>query len=119
MRSLLRLLVYIPLGLLILYFALANRGSVKISLDPFPGGEASALSFEAPLFLVVLTAVAIGVIAGGASSWLTHAPLRRTARQARAEASKARSEVEQLRQQTLANLPSAGVGKDLRRKRGD
>ncbi len=111
MRSLLRLLVYIPLGLLILYFALANRGSVKISLDPFPGGAASNLSFEAPLFLVVLTSVAVGVLAGGLSSWLTHAPLRRTAKQARAEASKVKSEIEQLRQQTLVEI-------DPKRKRG-
>jgi len=59
MRSLLRLRLC-ALGLIILYFALANRGSVKISLDPFPGGEASNLSFEAPLFLVFLTATAWG-----------------------------------------------------------
>ncbi len=55
MRSLLRLFVYVPLGLLILYFALANRGTVKISLDPFPGGGLAGPTFEAPLFLVVLT----------------------------------------------------------------
>ncbi|QGM48094.1 lipopolysaccharide assembly protein LapA domain-containing protein [Methylocystis heyeri] len=115
MRSLLRLLVYVPLGLLILFFALANRGSVKIFLDPFPGGEASGLSFEAPLFLVVLTSVAVGVLAGGLASWLTHAPLRRRARQARAEASKIKSEIEQLRQQALASLPGAQA--DLKRKR--
>jgi len=106
MRSLLRLLVYVPLGLIILYFALANRGSVKISLDPFPGGEATNLSFEAPLFLVFLTATALGVIAGGLSSWLRHAPLRRAAKQARAEVAKAKNELEQLRQQALAKLPS-------------
>ena len=99
MRSLLRLLVYVPLGLIILYFALANRGSVKISLDPFPGGEA-------PNLLVFLTATALGVIAGGLSSWLRHAPLRRAAKQARAEVAKAKNELEQLRQQALAKLPS-------------
>ena len=68
MRSLLRLFVYVPLGLLILFFALANRGSVKISLDPFPGGGLTGPLFEAPLFPVVLTSAALGVIAGGVKS---------------------------------------------------
>jgi uncharacterized integral membrane protein len=115
MRSLLRLLVYVPLGLLILFFALANRGSVKISLDPFPGGELSGPSFEAPLFLVVLASVGLGVIAGGASSWLSHRQVRRFAKQAQAEAVKAKEEVERLRRQALASLPSAS-GQDLARR---
>ena len=70
MRSLLRLIVYIPLGLIFLFFALANRQPVRISLNPFPGGELSGPSFEASLFLVVLAAMALGVIAGAFSSWL-------------------------------------------------
>jgi uncharacterized integral membrane protein len=107
MRSLLRVIVYVPLGLLILFFALANRGSVKISLDPFPGGELGGASFEAPLFLVVLAAAALGVVAGGASSWLRHRQSRRIARQALSEAAKSKEEVEQLRRQALASLPSA------------
>ena len=116
MRSLLRLFVYVLLGLLILFFALANRGSVKISLDPFPGGGLNVPSFEAPLFLVVLTSAALGVIAGGASSWLSHREVRRVAKRAQAEAAKAKEEVEQLRQQALASLPSVS-GKNAARQR--
>ena len=108
MRSLLRVFVFVPLGLLILFFALANRGSVRISLDPFPGGGLTGPSFEAPLFLVVLTSAALGVIAGGASSWLSHRRVRRVA--------KAKEEVEQLRRQALASLPSAS-GQNTARQR--
>ena len=61
MRSLLRLIVYIPLGLIFLFFALANRQPVRISLNP-SGGELSGPSFEASLFLVVLAAMALGVM---------------------------------------------------------
>jgi uncharacterized integral membrane protein len=114
MRSLVRLFVYVPLGLLILFFALANRGSVKISLDPFPGGALTGPSFEAPLFLVVLTSVALGVIAGGASSWLSHREVRRGAKRALADAAKAKEEVERLRRQALASLPSASGQKSAR-----
>jgi uncharacterized integral membrane protein len=115
MRSLLRVFVYVPLGLLILFFALANRGSVRISLDPFPGGGLTGPSFEAPLFLVV-TSAALGVIAGGASSWLSHRRVRRVAKRALAEAAKAKEEVEQLRRQALASLPSAS-GQNTARQR--
>lgn len=105
MKTLLRLIVFVPLGLLILFFAMANRTSVKIFLDPFPDADAAGLSFEAPLFLVVLASVGIGVIAGGVSSWLSHLSVRRAAKLARAEAFKARGEIEELRQQALASLP--------------
>lgn len=105
MKSVLRIIVFVPLALIILFFAMANRGSVTISLDPFGQvGDTSGPSFDAPLFLVVLAAMAIGVVAGGVSSWMGHLPLRRAAREARAEAKKARGEVEQLRQQALSSL---------------
>ncbi len=107
MRSFLRVIVYIPLALVFLFFAMANRGPVKISLDPFPGGELGGPSFQAPLFLVVLASIAIGVLAGGLSSWLSHRPVRRAAREARAEAQKAVGQVERLRQQALSSLSDA------------
>ena len=106
MRGVLRLLFYLLVVLAALYFAEANRGPVRISLNPFPGGEASDLAFEAPLFLVVLAAVALGVVLGAFSSWLNHATVRRAAKEAKAEAAKTRGEIERLRQQALGSLPS-------------
>ena len=71
-------------------------------------GGLAGPSFEAPLFLVVLTSAALGVIAGGVSCWLSHREVRRVAKRAQAEAAKAKEEVEQqLRRQALASLPSA------------
>lgn len=103
MRSVLRIIVFIPLGLVFLFFAVANRGAVRIFLDPFPGSEV-APSFEAPLYLVVLTSIALGVVAGGLSSWIAHGRYRRAAKAARVDAKKARSEADQLRGQALASL---------------
>lgn len=110
MKSLLRWTVYLPLALLMLWFALANRGWVRISLDASQTGEFARYTFEAPLFLVVMTGMAIGVLAGGAACWLNHRGVRRDARIARAEAVKAQAEVEKLRQAALANLPGSGNG---------
>lgn len=106
MKSVLRIVVFVPLALIILFFAMANRGSVRIGLDPFAPQDGSGPSIEAPVFLVVLAAMALGVLAGGLSSWLGHLPVRRAARLARAEAKKTRIEIEKLREQALASLPT-------------
>ncbi|HEY8214469.1 MAG TPA: LapA family protein [Methylocystis sp.] len=106
MKSILRVIIFVPLALIILFFSMANRGSVRIGLDPFAPNDGSGLSFEAPIFLVVLASIAIGVLAGGISSWLGHLSVRRAAKVARAEARKTRVEIEKLRQQALASLPA-------------
>ncbi|MGJ0425217.1 LapA family protein [Methylocystis sp.] len=106
MKSILRVIVFVPLALIILFFSMANRGSVRIGLDPFAPSDGSGPSFEAPIFLVVLASIAIGVLAGGISSWLGHLSVRRAAKVARAEARKTRVEIEKLRQQALGSLPA-------------
>lgn len=115
MKSVMRIIVFVPLALIILFFSMANRGPVRIGLDPFAANDGSGPSFEAPIFLVVLASMAIGVLAGGVSSWLGHLPVRRAARVARSEAKKTRIEVEKLRQQALANLPADSLDKIGRR----
>lgn len=112
MKSVLRIVVFVPLALIILFFAVGNRASVPIRIDPFAAqDDASATVIQAPLFMVVLISMAIGVLAGGLSSWLGHMPVRRAARIARAEAKKTRLEIEKLRQQALANLPAPKSGR--------
>ncbi|MBI5013659.1 MAG: LapA family protein [Methylocystis sp.] len=106
MKSILRVIVFVPLALIILFFSMANRGSVRIGLDPFAPSDGSGPSFEAPIFLVVLASMAIGVLAGGISSWLGHLSVRRAAKVARAEARKTSVEIDKLRQQALASLPA-------------
>ncbi|WP_363351099.1 LapA family protein [Methylocystis echinoides] len=110
MKAILRIIIFVPLALLILFFSMANRAPVKIGLDPFSPPDTGA-SIEAPMFIVVLAAMAIGVLAGGVSSWLGHLPVRRAAKVARAEAKKTRLEIEKLRQQALAQLPAEGSAK--------
>jgi hypothetical protein len=115
MRSILRIVFLVPVALVILFFSMANRAHVKIGLDPFAANEAASSSVEAPMFIVVLLAVALGVLMGGAASWLGHLPVRRAEKVARAEAKKTRLEIEKLRQQALAQLPSDGTVKSGKR----
>ncbi|MFO1134206.1 MAG: hypothetical protein U1E30_03220 [Rhodoblastus sp.] len=53
MRTLFRLLVVLPLAVLIVLFAVANRHLVMVSFDPFPGNDIQGPQLTAPLFLLL------------------------------------------------------------------
>jgi uncharacterized integral membrane protein len=91
LRTLLALVLLVPLACLILLFAIANRGWISVSLDPF-AAEDPALSVSLPLFFVVLISLMGGVILGGVATWLGQAKWRRAARRHRAELRRARGE---------------------------
>jgi uncharacterized integral membrane protein len=55
-------LLWLAAGLVLVLFAMANRGLVAVSLDPF--AHDAALSGHLPLFLVVFIAVIVGVVLG-------------------------------------------------------
>jgi uncharacterized integral membrane protein len=92
MRGLIKFLLVTPIAILVLVFAFANRQTVTVSFDPFGSGEASAYALGAPLFLVLLLALMLGVVAGGLATWLGQGKFRRAARQSRAEADRLQSE---------------------------
>jgi uncharacterized integral membrane protein len=100
-RKLVATFVVVPLGLLLVAFAVANRHAVTLSFDPL--GSASAdLSATLPLFLLVLVVLAVGVVAGGLAAWLKQAKWRRTARRLEAEARALRNECAGLRAELAA-----------------
>ena len=104
-------LVLVPLAVLIILFAVANRASVVVSLDPF-SAEATAFAVAAPLFLVVLCALIFGVIVGGLAAWLRQAKWRHAARRLERELARARAEAAE-RERSLvaahAPPPSASI----------
>lgn len=90
----------LPAAFVLLVFAVANRHSVKVSLDPFGGAEAVGLSFSAPLFVVMIGAAMFGVLCGGVASWIAHGKYRKAARSARTETARLRAEAVSVRAQT-------------------
>ena len=96
MRNLFRAIILIPLALLIVAFAVANRQTVAFTLDPF-GISTTALNFQAPLFALSFALVIVGVILGGIATWLKQSHWRRAARTLDAETRKLRNDNEQLR----------------------
>jgi uncharacterized integral membrane protein len=107
MRMLFRLFVIVPIAIVLLMFAFANRHLVTLSFDPFAGNDVAGPSITAPLFILLILAIGVGVILGGVSSWFKQARLKRALRDARAEAEEARAEAARLRREMLLNPPVA------------
>jgi uncharacterized integral membrane protein len=96
MRKFFSALVVIPLGILFVVFAVANRHSVTVSFDPFDSVN-SSVAVSMPLFVVIIAVAILGVAAGGAATWFRQRRWRRAARQHEADARRARSEIADLR----------------------
>jgi uncharacterized integral membrane protein len=104
MRKFLTALIVIPLGLILVTFAVANRHFVTVSFDPFMANDPS-LSVTMPLFLLLILVAALGVVAGGCAVWFGQRHWRRAARRTDAEARAARVELANLRAQAAPARP--------------
>ncbi|WP_407049146.1 DUF1049 domain-containing protein [Methyloraptor flagellatus] len=68
MSRLLWWIVGVPVGIVLVALAVANRKPVVVSLDPF-NAAAPALALPVPLFLLVFGALILGVVLGGVAAW--------------------------------------------------
>ena len=118
MRKFFTALIVIPLGLLFVVFAVANRHFVTVSFDPFNSRDPS-IAIAMPLFAVIILVAILGVLAGGIATWLRQGYWRRAARLHEADARQARAELADLRAGTTPHpthdsgylaLPPQGTG---------
>ncbi|MEA2871305.1 MAG: hypothetical protein QOH67_1281 [Hyphomicrobiales bacterium] len=100
-RKIVAILILVPLALLIVLFAVANRAAVTVSLDPF-ASDPPLFAVTLSLFFVMLIALIAGVIIGGAAAWARQSKWRRRARRLAAELKASRAETETLRRQLEA-----------------
>jgi uncharacterized integral membrane protein len=110
-KTFLKAIVLVPIAILAIAFAVANRQVVSISFDPFSSGE-PAFVLTAPLFLLVFFLLSCGVVIGGAASWLGQGRYRTAARRSAAEARDLRSENARLR--TELDIQSRRTREDAR-----
>ena len=102
MRKFLTAVVLIPLGLIFIVFAVANRHLVTVSFDPFNSIDPS-VAVTMPLFAVIIAVAIVGVAAGGCATWFRQRHWRRAARQHEADARQARTQVADLRAGSAAS----------------
>lgn len=102
LRKIFNALVILPLAILFVVFAVANRHVVTLSFDPFNSSD-PALGVSLPLFVVIIAVAIFGVIAGGIATWFGQHRWRRAARQHQADARHARAELAEMRERLLAS----------------
>jgi uncharacterized integral membrane protein len=96
MRKFFTAVVLIPLALIFVVFAVANRHLVTVSFDPFNSTDPS-VAITLPLFAVIIAVAILGVVAGGSATWFRQRHWRRAARQHEADARQARTQLADLR----------------------
>jgi len=98
LRKLVTGLILVPLAILFVAFAVANRHSVIVTLDPFDQAH-PALAVAVPLFALLLGVAIAGVVLGGAAAWIRQAKWRRAARLAQTQARGLAAELDRVKQQ--------------------
>jgi len=69
LRKIVAATVLVPLAIVLIAFAVANRHAVTVSFDPFSASDPAA-SVTLPLFALIILLLILGVLIGGLASWL-------------------------------------------------
>jgi uncharacterized integral membrane protein len=105
MKRAAKLLLLVPIIIVAVAIAVANRHSVTFSLDPFAETN-PALSIDLPLFWLLFGALALGVLLGGIATWLRQAKWRKAARRDHAELERAKRAADRNRPPTALPTPA-------------
>ena len=93
MRKFVTLAILVPLAVVIVMFAVANRETITVSFDPFDAAQ-PAYALKLPLFILIFVLVGLGVVVGGIAAWLRQHKWRMRARRAEAEARELRTRLD-------------------------
>ena len=69
LRRIVSILIVVPLAIVIVAFAVANRQSVTVSFDPFSSAS-PAYAATVPLFVLIFALLILGVLVGGVAAWI-------------------------------------------------
>ncbi len=95
LRRFVAAVILVPLAIIIIAFAVANRQTVLVSFDPFDPAQ-PAYSATTWLFVPVFVALICGVVVGGLASWVRQGKWRGSARRFERELHKLREKVRAL-----------------------
>jgi len=98
LRRIVGWVVLVPLCIVLIVFALANRQLVVVNFNPFVPSEAlSTPGVGVPFFLVLFTVLLLGVVLGGIATWFAQSHHRRDERSYRRETERLAREVDAMR----------------------
>lgn len=107
MIAFLKGLILLPVAIVLILLAIANRHAVTLSLDPFSGGVPE-LGVTQPLFVFLFGAMVLGVLIGGAGSWIAGGKHRRARRYSHREVVRLKAEADRLRATVTVGRPQHG-----------
>jgi hypothetical protein len=100
-RQLIGWFLLLPLCVLLIVFALANRQLVIVNFNPLASvDQLAAPSFGVPLFFVIYAVLLIGVLLGGVATWFAQGHHRIEKRQFRRESQRLRDDLDAVRRST-------------------
>ena len=111
MRRFFRWLIGLPIFIIVMIFAVANRKWTQLSFDPFHDTD-PVFALDLPLWLLLFVGIFIGILVGWFFCWLAQGKWRRLARERQREIARLQNEMtlvkhgpEKLEAQMLAPLP--------------
>ncbi len=94
-RRIVTTIIVVPIAVVLIAFAVANRQVVTVSFDPFSVTEPAAV-LTLPLFALIILLLIVGVLIGGAAAWLRQSRWRAAARRLEREVADLRTKVDAL-----------------------
>lgn len=91
MRKMFSYVFLLPLAVILILLSVANRQSVRFSLDPLNSAD-PALSLSLPLFVFLFVFFLSGMLLGGLLVWLSQGKYRKALREKTHEAGKLQRE---------------------------
>jgi uncharacterized integral membrane protein len=106
LRNIVSTVIIVPLAVVIIAFAVANRQAVTVSFDPF-SSTSPAYAATLPLFVLIFAMLILGVLIGGVVAWIGQTKWRRAARRLDADVRALHQELEAIRRRFAPEPPSA------------
>ena len=98
LQRILRWTVGLPIAIIVVSFAIANRQWITVSFDPF-SKDAPFAAIDMPLWALFFCGVFFGLIAGWIACWFAQSKWRRSAKDTRKELVRTQAESTQLRRE--------------------
>ena len=105
LRRIVTMLIVVPLAVVIIAFAVANRQSVTVSFDPF-SATSPAYATALPLFALIFVLLILGVLVGGVAAWIGQTKWRRSARKLEADVRALHDELDTIRRRFGTSEPA-------------
>jgi uncharacterized integral membrane protein len=106
LRKIVIAIIVVPLVIVIVAFAVANRQAVTVSFDPF-SSVSPAYAATVPLFALIFAVAILGVLIGGIAAWIRQGKWRRSARRFDADMRALHDQLEALRRRPAGTAPAA------------